>query len=211
MLKHRTGYLMLVGFAAVMVVLLALDDPTARPATSAESTQPVVVLFSELSSSAQIYAIEVQDVATGKDVLLMRDDQGWWYAPALNTNSSDIPAESINQTLIETAAEAIRLMATDQWYENTTENAAAFGLEPQPAYRIRFGARDTAGVSFAPVVLMVGDVNPDNVAYYVWPDTDQRIYLISSYLMNPVLQLVTESIQVTPTPVESPSATAPVP
>lgn len=194
---------MLVGFAAIMVVLLALDDPTTQ---QADSSEPVLVLFPELSSSAQIYGIEVQDVAAGKDVLLMRDDQGWWYASSLDASSDVIPAESINQTLIETAAHGIRLMATDQWYEATSENAVVFGLEPQPAYRIRFVARDTAGVSFAPVVLGVGDANPDHVAYYVWPETDQRIYLISSFLVDAVLQLATESIQVTPTLDEPPSS-----
>src|SRR3989304_2211985 len=99
MLKHRTGYLMLAGFAAVMVVLLMLDDPTVQQVTSAQATQqsqPVIILFPELSNLAQIYGLEVQDAAAGKDILLMRDSEGLWYAPSLGESSGNITADQIN-------------------------------------------------------------------------------------------------------------------
>lgn len=207
MLKRQISYLMLVGFAAVMVVLLMLDDPTTRQAMfaqvqAAQQSQRVVGLFPELESLDQIYAIQVLDIASGKDVLLMRNEDGAWYAPGLAVEDTD-------QVLAETAAYSIALMAAQQRYDATPENLEIFGFEPQPSYQIQFAARDTAGVSYAPVTLEVGDVNPDNVSYYVWPVDDSRIYLIPKLIMDPLLSVVTESIQITPTPVSE--VTAPVP
>jgi hypothetical protein len=198
---------MLAGFAVVMVLLLMLDDPTAKQALLAEmqavqESQRMVSLFPELSDLTQVYGLEVLDVASAQDILLMRDDQGLWYAPSINSGTGDIAADSINQQLADDAALSIQLMAARQWYDATPDNFENFGLTPEPAYRVRFIARDTTGTSYAPVILEVGDANPDNVAYYVWPQDDSRIYLIQRPLVDPLLSMLTDNILMTPTPAE---------
>lgn len=219
MQKHQVSYVLLCGFAAVIVLLLMLDDPAEQRALFAqaqatEQSQRAVMLFPELRNPTQIYGIEVLDIAAGKDILLMRGDQGLWYAPETGTGTAMIPAADIQQGMIEDAAFWINLMASEQWFDAVPANKTVFGFDPQPAYRIRFVAYDAESVSYAPVILEVGDANPDNVAYYVWPQTDQRIYLISREIVDPILRLVQEPIQIVPDPEALPAedeATAPVP
>jgi len=199
MFKRQFSYVLLIGFATVMVSLLMLDDTPARRVAVADyqATQQAlrpIALFPELVDPAQIYGVEVLDVTTRTGILLMRNEQGLWYAPALSESEDELPAERINQPLIENAVDYIRLLGSQQLYEATSENLVLYGLQPEPDYRLRFVAQDTAGVSYAPVILEVGDTNPDHVAYYVWPDGDQHIYLIPKPIVDPLLQMVTEAI-----------------
>jgi hypothetical protein len=65
-----------------------------------------------------------------------------------------------------------------------------------------------------PVILEVGESNPGDTAYYVWPQGDSRIYLIEKSTVEAVLGLVSEPQALTPAsadPQASETADAPVP
>jgi hypothetical protein len=192
--RHPVGYLVLVGFAAVMIVRLMANDPATHQALveqvyATQQSQLPIALFPELiDHPEQIDRLEVLDVTTGTVILLMRNEQALWYVP------QGLVAEEINQELVEYAAAFITLMGAQQWYDATSDNFVLFGLQPQPAYLVRFMAHDAAGKSYQPVILEIGDLNPDHVAYYVWPEGDSRIYLIPNTIVDAVLSLVTQPL-----------------
>lgn len=196
-----------------------LDDPAKQQtrfveAQATQHTNQALVLFPGLRDSGQIFGLEVLDVASGEDILLVRDDDGLWYAPAIVDGQSTIPAENVNQQAVEEAVWAIALMSGQQWYEANTANLELFGLVPDPSYRLRFVARDTAGVSYAPVILAIGDANPDHVAYYVWPEQSERIFLVPRLAIDMLFNTLMDTILLTPTPEEmsgEENMTAPVP
>lgn len=191
-----------------MVLLLMLDDPTTKLALFLQANetgldQAPVVLFQEIEGPAQIYGLDIQDATQSRRLFVLRDDTGQWKVsqvagiPELETGSTP------NQQPVELAAYAVGLMAATEWYDATPETLALYGLEPEPGYRIGLAARDTAGVTFLPVILEVGDSNPDLTAHYIWPQGDSRIYLIPDEILEPVLSLVTDSEQLTALPEET--------
>jgi hypothetical protein len=210
---------MLAGFAAVMVAVLMLDDPADKLARLSQANAMLqaerpLSLFPQVTASAQIEGLEVLDVTGATGLLLVRNEQFLWYAPAIPGGQDEIGAERINQGLAEQAAASLLLMATRQWYDATPSNFEVFGLKPDPRYRFRFWGRDAAGQTYESVILEIGDANPDHVAYYVWPQGDQRIYLIGREVVDLLLNMLTESIQTTATPETTPmddGVTTPVP
>lgn len=175
-----------------MLVLLMTDDPTTRlalflEAHATELEQRPVVLFDALKSPTQIYGLEVQ--ATSERTFLLRDEDGQWIIPAA-AGRAPLRAGDIDQARVEEAALALAVMGAVEWYAASPEALETYGVRPAPAYRIRFLARDTAGVAFLPVMLEVGSTNPDDTAYYVWPDSDNRIYLVSQQFVAPALSLL---------------------
>lgn len=184
-------------FAATMLVLLMLDDPTARlalflEAHASELEQRPVVLFDALESPAQIYGLEVQATAASDRTFLLRDQSGQWTIPAVE-GRAPLRAGDIDQARVDEAAFALAMMGSVEWYAASPEALERYGVRPTPAYRIRFLARDTAGVAFLPVMLEVGSTNPDDTAYYVWPDGDNRIYLVAQQFVAPALSLLDEA------------------
>ena len=222
MLKRQVGYVLLAGFAAMMVVMLMLDDPATRQAqmrifsATLQAEQPLV-LFPELLDPAQVDGIEVLDVTTGKGILVVRDERGLWYAPSIADVQASIAAEDVDQLLIEKAATAFMLFTADQTFEATSENRERFGLRPEPAYRFRFRMHDATGQTYE-TIIDIGDTNPENVAYYVYVDTvsanNQRVYLIRKQAVDYLLNMLNEPIQAQPALDESPmdsEVTTPVP
>ncbi len=222
MLKRQVGYALLAGFAAVMVVMLMLDDPATRQAQmqtfgATQQALRALVLFPELTDPAQVDGLEVLDVTTGKGILVVRDESSLWYAPTIAGIQTPIAAEDIDQLLVENAATAIMLLAAQQTYDATPENLARFGLEPEPAYRFRFRMHDADGQTYE-TTIDIGDTNPENVAYYVYvdaaSDNNRRVYLIRKQAVNYFLNMLNESLRVKPaldgSPMDS-EATTPVP
>jgi hypothetical protein len=212
MLKRQIGYVMLACFVAVMVGVLMLDDPATRQAemlafgATLQAERPLV-LFPEVTDPAEIDGIEVLDVTTGKGILVMRDMAGAWYAPDIPDVQQGIAAQDVNQQVIESAAAAIKVLATPDWYDATTGNLALFGLQPEPAYRFRFRGHDAADRTYEAIV-DIGAANPDNMAYYVYVNVtsgqNQRIYLINKQIVDIVLNMLTET-RLTPTSDEPPA------
>jgi hypothetical protein len=212
MLKRQISYMVLACFAAVMVGILMLDDPATRQAEmrAFEATLQALrelVLFPEVTDPSQIVGIEVQDVTTGKDILVMRDTAGLWYAPDIADVQQAIAAQEVNQEVVENAAAAIRVLYASEWYDATTGNMTLYGLQPTPAYRFRFRGHDAAQQTYEAVV-DIGDANPDNVAYYVYvnvtSEQNQRIYLINKQIVDSVLNMLTET-RLEPTSDEPPA------
>jgi hypothetical protein len=236
MIKRPVAYVMLVGFAAVMVFLLMFDDPAAKQAelVAANATQQAqrpAQLFPNVSAAAQVYGIEVLDVTTGTGVLLVRNEQGLWYAPEILDRNTGAPiqeyvaADAVNQSVAESAALSLAFMATKQWYQASPRNLRVFGLavdtgwvatmrefvtdklalfelSSDPQYVFQFTTDPTGSQGH---VAQVGNANLDDMAYYVWPEGDQRIYLVSNTLMDPLLSMLTETFQSTTTPSAEPS------
>ena len=191
--------------AAVMVFLLMLDDPTTKLALFLQANetgldQVPVVLFQEIESPAQIYGLDIQDVRQSRRIFVLRDDTGQWRVSQAGGIPDVEPGSALNQQPVELAAYAAGLMTATEWYDATPDALALYGLEPQPGYRIGLAARDTDGVTFLPVILEVGDSNPDLTAHYIWPQGDRRIYLIPDEILEPVLSLVTRPEQLTALP-----------
>lgn len=213
MLKRQLSYVLLAGFAVVMVVMLMLDDPQTRQNQMLDynATQQAlrpVQLFPEATDPAQIMGIDVLDVTTGKGILVIRNTEGLWYAPVISGTQARLDPTEINQAIVEDAAAAITLLGAEQTYDATPENFRIFGLEPEPSYRFRYRMLDAAGLAYEATV-NVGDANPDNVAYYVYVEVasvaDQRIYLIPKQLVDFILDIQAETLRIAPTasPVES--------
>jgi len=195
-----------------MIVRLMLDDPAARQAQmqafeATQQAQRPTVLFPQVTSSAQITGLEVLDVTAQKGILLMRDPQQMWYAPVIPGIQAGIPAEVLNQAVPEDAAAVIPYLATTQLFDATPDNLERFGLRPTPAYRFRFQGQDASGQTYQ-AVIEIGDANPDHVAYYVYVDAEsmenQRVFLISTTLVDAILVMLSDSLQVGPTPDAAP-------
>lgn len=220
MFKRQAGYIVLAGFAAVLVVGLMLDDPAAQQARllnfrATQQAQRELILYPELTNPAQVTGIEVLDVITGTGRLVVRDERGLWYAPGISGAQDNIAADHIDQALINNAAASLVLMTAEQWFEATPDNLELFGLRPEPSFRCRFRAIDQAGSLFESLI-EVGDANPDNVAYYIYVDSteSQRVYLIRKSIVDLLLNMLSASLQITPTPDVTPDtgeATSSVP
>jgi hypothetical protein len=225
MAKHPISTLILIGFSIVMVALLMLDDPAQKQADMLAfgATQQAIaenLLFPAIEQSSQIIGIEVQDVTTGKGILVMRDEAGSWYAPAIAGGQEALAAGQIDQTLVEQAAGAFMLFWAEQYYEITPENLQLFGLEPKPRYRIRFRLHRADGKNYD-AQLDVGNANLNDMAYYVYitavSDQDRRIYLINKQTVDIVLTMLSELIlaesaaEPAPTANETTEAETPVP
>jgi hypothetical protein len=174
-------YALLIGFVVIMVVWLITDKPEVQKSTR---------LFPDVLSAAQVTGINILDATTGIGLLLTRDNQEQWYVPEIKDIQDEIPADAINQGVIEQAALVVSRLYTDQQYEASTDNKERFGVEPNPSYLLQFQVRDSAGQQHTTVRLAVGDANPDNMAYYVWPEGDPYVYLISRLIMEPLLNLI---------------------
>lgn len=215
MLKRQIGYLIVVSFAALLVILLMLDDPTGRHADieahqATRAANRPVVLFPNIPAPAAVTGLEVLDVTQGHDILLVRNDTGLWYAPEVpDLNQAEVPAAEINQAVAENAAAAVLLLATQQWFEATPDRLTQFGLAPEPRYRFRFGATNSDG-QLIEGRINIGHMNPDNVAYYMYIDSAEssRIFLIDSQIVDLILNMLTGLFQpettLNPTPLRTP-------
>lgn len=207
MLQRRIGYSLMVAFAIMLLARLMLDDPEAQRnrAVSAGATQQAVrprEMFPEVQDPAQVYRIEVLDVTKDTLILLLRDEAGLWYAPEIPGSQVEIGPQQFDQQAAENAALAISLMGAQQWFDATPERMALFGLSPvQFLFDFRAYANQTpSGGIYTAGRIVIGDTNPDHMAYYVWPEGDQQIYLVPSLLVDPLLTMFTESLAITPTP-----------
>lgn len=192
MLRRSVVLALLVVFAGVMVLLLMLNDPTAgeRHPTSQR-------LFPQLSRAEHIDRIEVQNVTEGTGVLLVRDGAGVWYAAQTPYGGPDLSAGTIDQAAADALALSITRLAAEQSFEATPDNLVRFGLRPEPVYSLQFAGHDTAGRAFESVVFEVGDMNPDQVARYVWPRNGQQVYLLTiERLLEPLTVVTTDATPV---------------
>lgn len=211
MISQRTGYVLLAVLAVVMLVRLMLADPAAqlqtlRATATALQESRAFRLFPTLRSPAQLDGLEVLDVSTRKGILLMRQADGLWYAPEIAGVQAETAAGAINQITVENAAGAAMALAALDQYEVTAENLARFGLTPAPAYRIRFRARDGAGQAYE-ALIEIGNANPDNMAYYGYAhsEAEQHIYLIRKQTVDMILDVLDDSVFLTPVLDESPA------
>lgn len=174
MLRRPVMYALLAVFAGAMVLLLMLDDPSAIGSTDTSAS----AMFPQLSRAEHIDRIEVRNVTEGTGVLLVRSDEGLWYAPQVPQTTSGLPVESIDQAAVEALALGITRLAAEHRFEATPENLVAFGVRPAPEYTLQFAGHDLTGRAFESVLFEIGDLNPDKVARYVWPRDGEQVFLV---------------------------------
>ena len=197
--SDKTRYGLLAGFVAIMVAALMLDKPNKLNTI----TEP---LFPSIDDPTQIYQMEVLDVTRGRGILLVRDDAGLWYAPTVPDIQESLSSGDLDQVAVENAATAIWLMDGGQWYENTKSRQSSFGLAT-PDFFFQFRAREPNGRATESVVFQIGDVNPENATYYVWPQGDTRIYLIRKPIVDMLLNLLNSPSSIAPAPEQTPTVT----
>jgi len=210
--SRRTGYLLLTALAVVMLARLMLDEPATlqdlKAAGHAQQAGQPFRLFPTLRDPAQIEGLEVLNVSARRGILLMRQEDGRWYAPEIAGIQAAVTADAINQVFAENAATAAMVLAAISQYPATEDDLARYGLAPTPAYRIRFRARDSAGHAYE-ALIDIGNTNPDNVAYYGYAHTeaDQHIYLIRKQTVDMILAVLDDPAFVAPVLDESPAET----
>jgi hypothetical protein len=212
MFKRWAGYVILMGFAAVMVVMLMVNDPAHKQAEvfNQRATQQAslpIQLFPVVRDPAQITGIEVLDVTTGKGILMVREDSGLWYVPEIPDIQTAVPADEVDQNLTEQAAQSLADMVANKKYSVNASGLGQYGLEPRSSYEIRFRATD--GEQEIEPVIEIGALNPDHVAYYGYvyfksdetlpTDTELTIYLIPISVVDPVLTMLPETVPFAPT------------
>ena len=207
MLKRAYGYALLVAVGAAMLLLLMLDDPEAhqRQLRDFQATQQAAfahLLFPELRRSAQVVGMEAVDVAAERGLLVMRDEAGLWYAPAIEGVQAEQPPDALDQSALESAAFALTTLWADRWFEVTPAELPRYGLQP-PQYRFRFRAQLADDPKeLLEATLEIGDPNPENVAYYMYISTaaneNLHVYLIRRQTVDMLLSMLTASFSVTP-------------
>ncbi|HEX3051447.1 MAG TPA: hypothetical protein VHP83_12380 [Aggregatilineaceae bacterium] len=201
MLKRQLGYIIVLSFAAVMLVLLMQDDPAARQEAfqAVQQAQQSILLFPQ---AEQIYGLNVRDVTSGEDILLLRNAQGLWYAPEIEGEL----AATVTQAA-DLAASALSQMAALERFEADESNQEQFGFLTRRRYQVGFTVDPQGEYGYR---AWIGDTSPNNVAYYVWPETDQYIYLVPKSIVDPVLNML-PSLFVPATEEPSLESTVPVP
>jgi len=175
MLRRPVLYALLALFAGALVLLLMLDDPSAISSTDTSAS----ALFPQLSRAEHIDRIEVRNVTEGTGVLLVRSDEGLWYAPQMPQSTDGLPVESIDQAAVDGLALSITQLAAERQFEATPENLLQFGIRPTPEYTLQFAGHDLTGRPFESVVFEIGDLNPDEVGRYVWPRDGGQVFLVA--------------------------------
>lgn len=175
MLRRPLMYALIALFAGAMVLLLMLDDPSAIDSIDTTAR----ALFPQFNRAEHIDRIEVRNVTEGTGVLLVRNSEGLWYAPQVPQTADGLPAESIDQGVVEALALGITRLTAQQRFEATPERLAQFGVRPAPEYTLQFAGHDISGRAFESVVFEIGDLNPDEVARYVWPRDGEQVFLVA--------------------------------
>ncbi len=192
---------------AFMVLLLMLDDPQARQRAlrNFQATQQAALarlLFPEVRRSAQVVGMEAVDVAAELGLLVMRNAEGLWYAPPIAEVQTEQPPEALDQGALESAAFALTTLWAERWFTAEPDALAQYGLQP-PRYRFRFRAQLADDPNrFLEATLEIGNLNPENVAYYMYISTaaseNLHVYLIRRQTVDMLLSMLTASYSVTP-------------
>ncbi|GEM_PF-1072733 len=207
MLKRSYGYALLMGIVAAMLLVLMLDDPEGRQRAfrAFQETQQAIaarLLFPQIRQSAQVVGMEAVDVGAERGLLVVRNEAGLWYAPPIEDVQQERAPQSLDQSVLESAALALTRLWAERWLEVSPDGLAQYGLQP-PQYRFRFRARLADDPKeLLEATLEIGNLNPENVAYYMYISTaaeeNLHVYLIRRQTVDMLLSMLTASYSVTP-------------
>lgn len=196
--KRLTIALVFVAIAAVIFVVVKNVDFTGGGEETGTPTS-IAPLFPD-AQSGDLTKLQVKENATGKVVAVEKQGDGTWTilkAPAGSDTGLGVDQERITN--------AISLLPTAQPSRILTEieELTIYGLGDATKYTIDL---TIGGKNYT---LSVGSKNPGDLDYYVQKPDSPDLYLISTFYLDPIIELLTTPpyIQPTPNPNVTPSVT----
>lgn len=179
--------LIIVAAAAFLVNRRAeAPEPEPTPVTQTESVQ-----FLEGVTMDAVIRLEVRDEVQDITLALRREEDGNWFQTQPTTT------QAISQTVNNSVSGLLNL--TSRRTLSADENPlSAYGLD-QPLYTIALSARNEAGDTVR-YVFLVGNPAPTGSATYVQKEGDPRVYIVPSFNVDNLVELLTEP------PIPSPTA-----
>jgi hypothetical protein len=176
-MKNRLALVILLGLFITLAVLVALtgqptSDPSAITATPAGPTPTpefqkgsLLRIFPDLRV-LDIQAIRLEDLSTGSQLTLLRDEQGNWTAPDLNDPLDETAASNIARTLVLLPyGRSINILPETDFKD--------YGLAPTP--HLLFQILKVDGESH---VIAVGSLTETEAAYYTLVDERDEIFQV---------------------------------
>lgn len=186
-------------FAVVIIILVNKVDVSkiGRGEETAVPT-PAVSLFSA-SAYDQVTRIRVKDNATDSIFAAEQKEGAWVILEAPDDSDTGL---GIDQ---ERIANALVMVPTIEPFRTLSEieGLVTYGLGDEAQYTINLtiGSKE--------YTLMVGSKNPGASNYYAQLEGVSDVYLVNTYYLDPIIELLTNPpyIQPTPDPDVTPSAT----
>jgi hypothetical protein len=181
---------------ALIAILLTVDFTGGADATLEPADLPGE-LFPEAALGV-VTGVEVTDHETGQTFAARIGDDGLWQIDALPEGSApDLPADGDTLTIALIALPGLRPSRV----LSSVEALAPFGLD-EAHYTVRF--QDSTGGTYT---FYVGAKSPTSSGYYVRLTEETaagEVYLVSTYDLDPVLDLAANPPLIQPTPEPTP-------
>jgi hypothetical protein len=183
--------------AVVFVLLLGyvyFAEIRPGPATEESDQIPVWALEGE-----EIESVTVTDHRENRAGRIVKDEGGTWRVEEPSPDEAD---PSRVERLIEQVAELTARRAVTEG----VEDLSPFGLA-EPLFTARVGLKGGQEE-----VLQIGEQNPQRSAQYVRREGDETVYLVETYLIDSLKELITDPpFQPTPTLTPTPAPETPTP
>ncbi|MEP6987423.1 MAG: hypothetical protein ABI970_17595 [Chloroflexota bacterium] len=179
-MNRRTLFILLIAFAALVVIALLQTRPSSAPASEATidpSIKPTIdatQIFSSYTMLGKtlgmtlndISAIRLRDPESNKIFAISRDNAGNWTAPESKGNLDLTAADNIAKTVALLPYEATIAVKPDT-------SLADFGFQPDGIFAIDVIMR--TNITHA---IVIGNLNPSGVSYYGLADDKKVIYVM---------------------------------
>jgi hypothetical protein len=180
----------------VLVNKVDLSTVGRGEATAAPTTAPQ--LFS-VDPAAEVTRVQVKDNTTGSMVVIEKKDGKWVILEAPEKSDTGL---GVDETRISNALTIMpSLMASRSM--SGIEALATYGLGDEAKYTL------TMLIGSKEYTLIIGSKNPGDTSYYVQLSGSSDVYLISTFSLDPVIELLSKPPYIQPTldPNVTPSAT----
>lgn len=197
--KRLTSTLV-IGVIAVALVaaFLIISNKDAADTTPEDATPPPSALFPE-EAFTTVTHIRVTDHSTGNvlEATLSADGSEWVINDAPEGSDAGL---GVDYATISQAVTTLTTLTPTRTLSDI-QSMATYGLE-QAAYTVEFNT--SGGGSHS---LEVGDQNPGGASYYIIADGSPEVGLVSSFSVDPVLNLIKTPPYIQPTATPGPSPT----
>ncbi|NJN68558.1 MAG: DUF4340 domain-containing protein [Chloroflexaceae bacterium] len=186
-MKFRTTIFLLVVLAALgLYVYLSGRNEPAEEAETTETTETTDIPVWQFNP-ADVSTIEVQSEIAGQ-VRLEKASEGWVVvAPERH------PADALRVTQVVTD---LSKLSASRTIEPPGDDRSPYGLDV-PHYEVRVLGMDDQVIG----VLHLGDKNPGGTGFYVQRGDEPGIYLVNSFVLDPVIRWLSDPpVQPTPFP-----------
>lgn len=197
-MKRLVIALVLLVLAVTMIVLVNKGVIGGESASKTPEPTTTAPLFSA-SVVEEVTKVQVKDNTTGSLVVAEKKDGNWTILEAPKDSDTGL---GVDQERISNALVSVPSLQPSRTLSGI-EALATYGLGDKAQYMIALTIGDQ------PYTLTVGSKNPGAMDYYVQLGEISDVYLVSTYYLDPVIELLTTPpyIQPTPDPNVTPSAT----